>query len=176
MSSAVNDTLGIAKQTIGSANESARHAVGTAKQALGSAREGAEHAVSSARSRWMEGIRAAAELVTMVRSLQTGDALGWIGLQRRRGALASLGVFGAGIAVGAGLGVLFAPTSGVEMRRRLVGRVQALKGNAENTLRDAAPAVKDAVEKAEETMGDLAYQVADAGRKVGDGARQRHVS
>jgi hypothetical protein len=131
MATNVDDAIDVARRAIGSANGGAKQAVGTAKHVLDSAREGAEHAATKARSRWWDGVREVTEIAAMLRSLQGDDVLGWMGLARRRGPLASLGLFGAGLAVGAGAGLLLAPMSGGEMRRRILERLIGAKSEAE---------------------------------------------
>ncbi len=63
-----------------------------------------------------------------VSNLDKNDLLNAIGLETRRTAtdyvLPALGVFGAGLLVGAGLGLLFAPKSGKEIRGNLRGRLR----------------------------------------------------
>lgn len=76
----------------------------------------AQHAVGS---KLADGIHAAAKLFATLRDLGVDDALGWAGLERRHGPWRSIGVFGAGIAVGAGVGILFAPRSGKDTRKAL---------------------------------------------------------
>src|SRR5262249_54249880 len=89
-----------------------------ARNTLESAKERTQHAASSARSAVLDGIRAVSGALSIARGLQLTDMLGWFGLARRRGALESFAVFGAGVAVGAGAGLLFAPMSGADLRRR----------------------------------------------------------
>jgi len=61
-------------------------------------------------------------LIATLRKIHVEDALGWIGLERRRSSLASMGIFGAGAALGAVAGVLFARMADVERRRRVLDR------------------------------------------------------
>jgi hypothetical protein len=60
-------------------------------------------------------------------SLDRNDVLGWLGLEPRqsRGSwvLGSLGLFGAGLAVGASVALLVAPKSGRELREDLKDRL-----------------------------------------------------
>jgi hypothetical protein len=64
-----------------------------------------------------------------LKSWDKDDVLDLIGLQSRRTAvdwiLPSLGLFGAGLVVGAGLGMLLAPKSGRELREDLRLRIQS---------------------------------------------------
>lgn len=61
-----------------------------------------------------------------------------LGLQTRRGPLDSLlpalGFFGAGIAVGTGLGILMAPRSGREMRKRLKRGIEDVGDRATSAI------------------------------------------
>lgn len=60
----------------------------------------------------------------------TDELLRAIGLQRTRGGTELLGgvaVFGAGMLVGAGLALLFAPGSGAEMREQIGAKVEDAK-------------------------------------------------
>jgi len=174
MSITLNDTLSAAKQVLASANTEATHAVGTAKQAAGNAKETAEHAVASAKTTWFDGIKAVASVVTMLRGLQPDDALGWVGLARRRSPLVAMGIFGAGMAVGAGAALLFAPMSGEETRRRILKGFSSLKADA-NSAADAAAAeikadVKAASQKADEVASKAKSAVVAAEHKVEDRA------
>jgi len=67
-----------------------------------------------------------------VRDLSKDDILGAIGLETRRTAtdyiLPALGVFSAGILVGAGLGLMFAPKSGRELRGDIRERLTERRG------------------------------------------------
>jgi len=59
-------------------------------------------------------------------NLKTDDLLNYVGLEKRRSAtdrvLPMAGAFGAGMLVGAGLGILFAPMSGEETRKLILDR------------------------------------------------------
>ena len=80
-----------------------------------------------------------------VSNLDKNDLLNAIGLETRRNAvdyvLPALGVFGAGLLVGAGLGLLFAPKAGKELRGNLRGRLQAqgVKTDAETAAKPPPP-------------------------------------
>lgn len=185
MSSTLNDTIKAAKHVLDSANDEAVHAVGTAKQAvssasdgakhvMGSARDGAEHAATSARTTWFDGIKAVTGMVSMLRGLQADDALGMVGLSRRRSPVAAMGIFSAGVVVGAGAALLFAPMSGTETRRRLMSAFSGLKGDAKSTIDAVGAEVKADVDAVAHKVEDLASQAKDAviaaEHKVEDGA------
>ena len=80
-----------------------------------------------------------------VSNVSKDDLLNAIGLETRRTAtdyvLPALGVFGAGLLVGAGLGLLFAPKSGKELRGNLRGHLQerGAKGDAETAVKPSPP-------------------------------------
>lgn len=170
MSSMLNDTIEAAKNVLSAANEEAGHAVGTAKHALGSAKDGAEHAAASARSSWLDGVKAVTGMVAVMRGFQAEDALGWVGLTRRRSPFAAIGLFGAGALVGAGVAMLFAPVSGAETRRRIMKGLEGLKGEAQSTIDRAETEVKAVGEKVEELASHAKDAVIQAEHKVEDGA------
>jgi gas vesicle protein len=123
-----------------------------AKDLMDSAKSGTQHAASSARSALFDGIHALSSVVSMVRDLQMSDALGWVGLQRRRSSLLPFALFGAGIVVGAGVGMLIAPRSGQKTRRAIF---DALKGVEEKVEAEA----KDLEQKAEKVVGKVENKV-----------------
>jgi gas vesicle protein len=130
----------------------------TANGALDSARESTGHAVGSARSSIVDGVKAVSGIVAMLRDLGVNDALGWVGLSRTRSPLRGLAVFGAGVALGAGVGVLFAPMSGGDLRRAILGRLMGPIGGAKEAVKtearevgEGARAVTDAVADQMET-------------------------
>ena len=142
MSSTLNDTIGTARNVMGQASEGAAHAVEDAKHAFGTARDGVAHAASSVRTTWLEDVKAVTSAFAMLRSLTPDDALGWVGLARRRSPLVSMGIFGAGIALGAGVGMLFAPMSGLEMRRAFVKRFTGAGDEPKGPVDGKEPAAK----------------------------------
>jgi hypothetical protein len=97
------------------------------EEVTGIAKDGAvkvgETAKTGAVTAWANALtiaRQVGDLVREARGFGVDDALGMIGLGRRRsnaGAIA--GSFAAGMAVGAGLGILFAPKTGAETRHIL---------------------------------------------------------
>ena len=162
MSTTLNDTLSAAKQILASANTEATHAVDSAKHAMGSAKDGADQAVTSAKTTWLDGIKAVTGMVSMIRSLQADDALGWVGLSRRRSPIAAFGIFSAGLVVGAGAALLFAPMSGEETRRRILGGFSGIKGDAKSTLDHAAAEVKADVAAVGTQVESIATHAKDA--------------
>ena len=86
------------------------------------------------------------------------DLLETIGLQQRRSAygalLPAIGILGAGILVGAGLGLLFAPTSGKVLRREAEGRVNQLKGKIRPAVTEGVNSVTGALDDAKDSIND----------------------
>lgn len=139
--------------------------IDTTKDMFGSAKDGTEHAAASARSTLFDGIRTAASVYATLRGLGLGDALGWVGLARRRGPLAGFATFGAGFAVGAGFGMVFAPMSGAALRGAIVGRLKGVEDDAKRTIDKAEAGAKDLEGKAADLVGkaaDLAGKAKDA--------------
>ncbi len=120
MSSALNDTM---------------------KHGVESVREGTEHTLASTISAMVKGVSAVSGVVTMLRSLDRDDGLAWFGLARRR-PLRAAAMFSAGLALGAGFGVLFAPMAGVDLRRKLLGRAGELKGATNAVVNHTEPSAE----------------------------------
>jgi len=77
-------------------------------------------------------VKAVAPVVKVLRILAPPSVLSVFGLSRRRGKLAKLAIFGAGLAFGVGLGLVLTPAKGFDMRRRLVvGTKKKNKAKAE---------------------------------------------
>jgi len=141
MSSTLNDTMGAAKNVVESA------------------KEGTEHAVSGARSTLLDGVKTIGGIIAMLKGFQLDDGLGWVGLERRRTPLYSAAIFGMGVAVGTGVGMLFAPKSGAELRRMILDQLKAFGAEAQAE-------VKEVEEKAEDLAGKAKDAVKKAERKV----------
>ncbi|MEP7122636.1 MAG: YtxH domain-containing protein [Byssovorax sp.] len=140
----------------------------TAKNLLGTAKEGTEHAAGAARSTVMDGVHAITNVAAMLRSLGADDALGWVGLSRRRSPLVSMAIFGAGFAAGAGAGLLLAPASGADLRRNLMKSLMGLWGKVEDVADKAETKVEKVEDQAEEMAGKAKDAVKKAERKVED--------
>ncbi len=138
----------------------------TAKNLMGSAKEGTEHAASSVRSTVLDGVHTVTSIAAMLRSLGADDALGWVGLSRRRSPLASMAIFGAGFAAGAGAGLLLAPTSGADLRKNLMKNLMSLWGDAKDAAEKVEVRVEAKVEKIEDQAEDLADKAKDAVKKA----------
>jgi hypothetical protein len=65
-------------------------------------------------------VKAVTPVVKMLRVVTPPSVLSVFGLSRRRGKLATLAIFGVGLAFGVGLGLVLTPAKGFDMRRRLV--------------------------------------------------------
>ena len=179
MATMLNGTMGAAKSLLESAMQGASQAtetaverakdvVDSAKDVVDSAKDGTQHVASSARSKLVDGVRVLTGAVTVLRSLGVGDALGWVGLERRPHPLISAGkvagLFGAGFAAGAGAGVLFAPMSGAALRGRIV---KAFTGpEAKATLHRIETEVQANVKSATDTAGEIAAKAKDAAMKT----------
>lgn len=134
----------------------------TAKNLLGSARVSTDQAASSVRSTVLDSVQAVTSLAALMRGVSANDALGWVGLSRRRSSLASMAIFGAGFVAGAGAGLLLAPTSGADLRRNLQKGLMGLWGGA----KDVAEQVEAKVEKIEGEAEDLAASAKDTVKKA----------
>ena len=149
------------KETVGNAMDSAKssmgNAVDSAKHTVDSAKKGTERAASLAFSDITSGIRAVTEIVAQIRRFGVDDALGWVGLARRR-PFQSFAFFGSGVLVGAGAAMLFAPMAGSDMRKALLTRLRGVEKDAEKVV----DKVKDAVVNAEHKVEDAACKAKDA--------------
>lgn len=134
-------------------------AMGTAKEVLGSAKGGAGHAASSARSTFFDVAKFAIGVATTLRGFGVDDALGFVGLARKRSALSSIGILGAGIVVGAGVGVLLAPMSGRSLRRMLLKGLDDVRNDAGEKLNKVGEEVKEIERKVESKVDDAAELV-----------------
>ena len=124
-----------------------------ANKTVDGATETAGKTAHRVRSAIVDGLHAAARAFTALRDLAPADALGWVGLQRRRGTATAMVSFGAGFLAGAAVGVLFAPWSGAEMRSLIVERFTNVgrEGKAEDA---PARGEERTSEKAAEVLGN----------------------
>jgi len=95
----------------------------TAVNGAEAVRESTGQTLVSTLSAMVKVVNAVSGVVAVLRSLDLGrdDRLAWFGLERRR-PRRSAAVFSAGVTVGAGLGMLFAPMAGTALRRTLLMR------------------------------------------------------
>ena len=165
----LNDTMEHAKDAAKSTFESARSTLDSAKSTLDSAKGETQHAASNVLSTLKEGVAVAAGAIAVIRSLQLSDALGWIGLARRRGPFESMALFGSGVLVGAGLGVMFAPMSGAELRGTLMTRLKGAEKKVEEKAEAIGHQAEDLANKAKSTVVNAAKDVAeDASSQAGE--------
>jgi hypothetical protein len=123
-----------------------------ANKTVDGATESAVKTAHRMRSAIVDGFHAAASAFTALSGLTPADALGWVGLQRRRGPATAMVSFGAGFLAGAAAGVLFAPWSGAEMRSLIVERFTNV--GRERKAEDApARGEERTAEKAAEVLG-----------------------
>jgi len=173
MANILDDTMNAAKNALDNARENAEQAVGTAKA-------GAGHAVESTRSTFLDGVHAVTGLLATLRKLDGDDALGWIGLARRRSSLYEFAVFGAGIAVGTGVGMMLAPMSGQKLRAMILDQLRGAKTPAKESMTDAGTTMATTAKKVEKVIDTKAASQADkasvaakaAERKVEDFANK----
>lgn len=92
----------------------------------------------------LRGIEAAAGVGSLVRYFN-GGARGWMPFRRRRSVWGTIGLVGAGVAVGAGVSLLISPMSGQDIRQGL------LKG-----FQKAGRKGKEMIDAAEEEIEGLA--------------------
>ncbi|WP_437541630.1 YtxH domain-containing protein [Sorangium sp. So ce327] len=158
------------------------NAVGTAKGVVESAATGAGVAATAARTTAFDVAKAVAGVAATVGALGFDDVLGWVGLSRKRSPLTALGLFGAGLAVGAGVALLLSPTSGEALRRELLTRLDGLKRQAtqaERKVQDkvgsAVDAVKGAVAPSDASSANSHYGIEGAGLSHG-GESGHHLS
>ncbi len=92
----------------------------TAIHGVESVREGTERTFADTVATLVKGVNAVSGVVAVLRSFNRDTGLGWLGLARRH-PFRSGTMFGAGVALGAGLGLLFAPMSGADLRGAILG-------------------------------------------------------
>jgi len=82
-----------------------------------------------------------------LRDMDKDDFLGLLGLQSKRSftgeLLGSLGTFGIGLLVGAGVALLLAPKPGRELRQDIRTKIHHGKGEGEDKSHDKASKVSD---------------------------------
>jgi hypothetical protein len=87
-----------------------------------SAREGTRHTLAGTLATLVTGVNAVSGVVALLHRLDRDDGLAWFGLSRKRSPLFSGALFGAGVVIGAGLCLVFAPMSGADLRTLFVSR------------------------------------------------------
>ncbi len=94
----------------------------------------------------------------------------------------SLGSFFTGLAIGAGLALLFAPQSGIETRRRIRRRARQARDTAQSAVSDVADTFNDARQRVEDRIDDArramemkreqVTRAVEAGRAAAHAARE----
>lgn len=120
-----------------------------ASNTLGNVMEDMEYAKDEVENKAMrilpmvaKGLSAVMSVGALVRLLDTGSALRFFGLERRRSVWGTIALFGAGMAAGAGLSMMVSPMSGRETREGL------LRG-----VRNIGKKGRELVENAEDQLG-----------------------
>jgi gas vesicle protein len=181
MSKALNDVMGAAKDSVesvkdatehafGSAKEATEHAIGSAKSGIASAKKETKHTFTSVVTALASGVSAVAGLTSTLRKLDADHGLAWFGLARRRSPLLDVALFGSGMAVGAGIGVLFAPMAGAELRGKILERFKGLE-----TESDAPAPAADAKSVADKPV-ERSVAEKEAPKRVDVGGSTKHVS
>jgi gas vesicle protein len=78
----------------------------------------------------------------------------------------------AGTVLGAGLGMLFAPKAGSDLRRQLGEQADSLANNASQTYRRASQAAGDWAGKAQESASDWADKAAETASDLADRGKE----
>jgi hypothetical protein len=118
MSSTMNDTTKTRESRMPAATEREDP---TPLRTVSAALHTASTALRIVSTAW-RGANAVSALVALAHSIEGSDGLARRGPARRRGRPGGVTIFSAGVAVGAGIGVIFAPTSGADLRRAILGR------------------------------------------------------
>lgn len=163
MSDTMSDVMGAAKDGMESAREATEHVLSSAKSGVETVKKGTEHTVSSVMWAVLKGASTAAGIMTTLRKLDRDDGLAWLGLSRRRSPLVSVALFGSGLAVGAGIGLLLAPMTGADLRQAILGRSRDLTQKGAHAAEAAA---KDGAAKVAEVGGEVKDAVIRAEHKV----------
>jgi hypothetical protein len=114
------------------AREYAEHAVDVAKDVVASGKEGTTYDIVGGLSKVAKGISVVAGIASTLRSLGVVRGIPWSRPGRRGSTLGSLGIFGAGVLLGAGATALLTPMSGAKMRATLarnfeIGKQKAMR-------------------------------------------------
>lgn len=154
--------LGTARHTGSAGKKSAESAAASswstlfdAAKLVGSVAGGAG---SGAASPWSTLFQAA-KVVLGVRAALQAVGIDVVALLRRRGPLGAVSVFGAGFAVGAGVGALLAPTTGKVARRTLRRRFRELRREALGQVEKVGAEVQDLEQQVEEKAGEVVEAV-----------------
>jgi hypothetical protein len=78
------------------------------------------------------------EVAKLIERIRLDEVLHEVGVQRRGHMLSGLGIFAAGVVVGAAASLLLAPKSGEEMRQDLADRLSNLGQSVSDKVQSAA--------------------------------------
>jgi gas vesicle protein len=135
-------------------------------------------AVKGARGGLLDNVKSVVEVVSFLRSLGADNVLRKVGLLRPKTSLASLGVFATGLALGAGLGMLFAPMSGRQTRGYVRGQMRKVGGEVKERAAAAASLtegkLEEALVRAEEAVEKRSEGAQPGGKKAGRNAVNGH--
>jgi hypothetical protein len=123
-----------------------RHIVDDVRESAQQALDTTEASAVVAKVGVLEAIGQAAKVYRALKALGLDDMLRSAGLQRRRGPGLSIGMFGMGMAAGAVIGVMLAPSSGHDARRAIARRAAELVRGAGTSERGELRSVKRSVE------------------------------
>jgi gas vesicle protein len=140
------------------------------------AKDGTLHAVTGARGGLLDTVKTVAEVVAFLRSLGADKFLRQVGLMRPKASLVSLGVFATGLALGAGLGMLFAPMSGRQTRSYMRKQLRKVEGELKTQTLAAAGQAEERLEEALETAEEAAEERLDDRANKGKKARRSAAS
>ena len=130
----------------------------TSSEGCESTEKAAENAGAISLSTLFKAAKMALGVSSALRALGI-DVFGWTRLLGKRGPLGATVLFGAGLAVGTGAGVLFAPASGESTRRALLRRLDGMKRDALGGIEKVGDEVKEIEHRIEESVSDAADAV-----------------
>jgi gas vesicle protein len=113
----------------------------------------------------------------LMRDIDSNDMLGYVGLQRKRSAFTSyvlpgIGFFAAGLAAGAGLGLLLAPSSGRELRGQLGYKFNQVKDKVSNTTQQLREQIAGA---SSDISGTVQSGIEEVSNEVGSTGQGRYM-
>jgi gas vesicle protein len=133
----------------------------------------ASHAAKGAQGGLLGAFKSAVEVVSILRGLGADEVLKKVGFMRARTPLASLGLFATGVAIGAGLGLLFAPRTGEQTRRYVSDRLRNATNDVKTTTAAAVDQVEEKVSEALDNAEDAILRPEEPeGTKVRKSRRQ----
>jgi len=143
MENPIAGTMHVAKKDIGAVEDAAMDVMGSTRDTMEDVKDEVEHRASRAYSALMNGARLAMGLGALARYLDTRHMMRWIGIGRRRTALGTMALLGAGAAVGAGFAMFLSPASGEETRRGFMRSFQKIGRKGKDLLETAESEVRE---------------------------------